>query len=387
MNVLALSDSLATDDGVGVMTHAVLCAWLRSHPGLQIELWLARRHPVHAPERARGLRVRACLPPDGWAVSSAPRAWIESVRLRASCLRPRLVPDTVIAFKEAPHALVGFEIAERHRVPFVSIVHGTYGVRALALPRWRSRTRAMMRTSKATIAVSEFTRTRVLETLEVDRDAIAGRLLVVPHGCDRRYLERPLQGADDPPYAITVAACKPRKGLHLTLDALEPLAREFPDLHWRILGRTHQGSSYAVELRERIARGPLAHRVTFEGRVDDERKLRLLERARVHVFTPGVSPDGAFEGFGVPFLEAAALGIPSVGTRGSGAEEALRGDRFGRLVDANAIAVRDALRSYWSLDGTERRALALTLRARATSWTWEDVANALWEHLVGGHAP
>jgi glycosyltransferase involved in cell wall biosynthesis len=82
------------------------------------------------------------------------------------------------------------------------------------------------------------------------------------------------------------------------------------------------------------------------------------------------------EGFGLPALEAMALGVPVIATNGGGLPEAI-GDA-GILVPAGSVAcLRDALyRIAFEIDQTERDGLIQKGRARARGFTWDAAVRA-----------
>jgi len=62
------------------------------------------------------------------------------------------------------------------------------------------------------------------------------------------------------------------------------------------------------------------------------------------------------EGFGIVLIEAAACGLPIVGSRADGSREALLEGRLGRLVDpANQDEILDALLGILANDRAHKR--------------------------------
>jgi glycosyltransferase involved in cell wall biosynthesis len=114
-------------------------------------------------------------------------------------------------------------------------------------------------------------------------------------------------------------------------------------------------------------------RVRFLGNVDEREKIDLLQRARLLLHTPVTSADGGFEGFGIVYLEAAASGIPSIGTTGSGAVDAVLDGETGLLVEPTVEAVASALDRLLSNEELAKR-LGAAARHRAEKLTWK--ANA-----------
>ena len=106
------------------------------------------------------------------------------------------------------------------------------------------------------------------------------------------------------------------------------------------------------------------------GRVSDGALRALYENAAMFLF-PSI-----YEGFGVPPLEAMALGCPVVSSDSSAMPEVL-GDAalFFECGDVEACAAR--IRDVLSLDAAGRRELSDAGRERAARYRWERSAERL----------
>jgi phosphatidylinositol alpha-1,6-mannosyltransferase len=145
------------------------------------------------------------------------------------------------------------------------------------------------------------------------------------------------------------------------------------------------GDEYAAARHRSIAAAALTGRVRFHGNVSESEKIDLLRRARVFLHTPVTAPDGGFEGFGIVYLEAAASGVPAIGTLGSGAEDALAGGRTGCLVAPRAEEVAAALERLLGDEALRARMGAAGLELARRS-SWDDNARrvlALYDEVLG----
>lgn len=137
---------------------------------------------------------------------------------------------------------------------------------------------------------------------------------------------------------VYVGQVAPFKGTHHVVDALERLVVAGDDVGCWILGGCE--SAWARALRERVAAGPLASRVAFEGYVEDP--TAWFDAADVHLV-----PSMNEEAFGIVVSEAKAAARPSV-VYADGALPDLVVDGVDGAVVArgDAVALAAAMRAY-----------------------------------------
>jgi glycosyltransferase involved in cell wall biosynthesis len=247
-----------------------------------------------------------------------------------------------------------FRAPVRTRTPTVVTVHDLAILRAPeAFPRWHrlygsAGLKRVLRSADVVVAVSEFTKSEVVELAGVP----TGRIRVVPNGIEPVFT--PAGPRADGDYALAVGTLEPRKNLQRAVEA----AREV-----------------GVELRVVGARGWGGVEVDgWVGEVPDG-ELAALYRGAKCVLYPSL-----YEGFGLPVLEAMACGTPVVTSRATAMEE-VAGDAA-VLVDpldvaAIAAGVREAI--------ARRDELAPAGLARAGAYTWRRAADAvveIWHELA-----
>ena len=71
----------------------------------------------------------------------------------------------------------------------------------------------------------------------------------------------------------------------------------------------------------------MANHVIFAGQIPESEKVAHYNLADAFVMP------STWEGFGIVLIEAAACGVPVIGSRADGSREALRDGLLGRLVD------------------------------------------------------
>jgi phosphatidyl-myo-inositol dimannoside synthase len=173
----------------------------------------------------------------------------------------------------------------------------------------------------------------------------------------RERLGLPPQG----PLVVSVSRLVPRKGMDVLIDAAARLVPSFPDLTVAIAGAGRE----AERLAQRVAAAGAP--VHLLGRVDESEKQSLLAAADVFVMACRNRWAGLEqEGFGIVFLEAAAVGVPQIAGESGGAAEAVIDGETGLVVKhpedpaAVALALRELL-----IDPKRRSTMGMAARQRA----------------------
>ena len=140
----------------------------------------------------------------------------------------------------------------------------------------------------------------------------------------------------------TIGRLVPQKAIHVLLDATPALLQDDPATRVLVVG----DGPLRGALEAQASRLGIAHAVEFAGYQEDV----VSAYAAMDVF---VLPSRD-EGFGLVFLEAMAVGVPVIGTRVIGSEDAVEDGTTGLLVPyADAPALAQAIRRL--LDDAELR--------------------------------
>ncbi len=228
-------------------------------------------------------------------------------------------------------------------MPFILSVFGTWAIRPLESPAQRLFFAPAFRKANKIISISQFTRDWMAQLMELPPTE------VLPGGVHPEKFQHPIQ-ADLPdwvgrePVALSVGAVKPRKGIHVALEAVALARQKIPNLHYAIAGNEHEMPDYTTELKARIAELGLQEWVHFLGQLPPYSTLVAWYQQADVFLLPSVNQGSSFEGLGFVFLEAAAAGTPAIGTYGCGAMEAVVHEETGLLVPQNdPQATSDAL--------------------------------------------
>lgn len=203
---------------------------------------------------------------------------------------------------------------------FIAVIHGSE-VRLSSIILRKFTDLSLKRFYKI-IAVSNYTKSLVSHlTLK--------NIEVIPNGFEMVY-ETPIKVIKDPvPVLITVGNVSQRKGQHNVINALPTLLKKYPDLKYHIVGIPTEKE----KLQQLALNLGVENAIVFYGMVTDIEKKELLNNADIFVMLSETTKAGDAEGFGIAILEANALGVPAIGAKGCGIEEAISDGISGKLID------------------------------------------------------
>ncbi len=250
--------------------------------------------------------------------------------------------------------------------PLVVTAHGTY-VPQTAQRRWAGAIfRAAYRRAQL-IAVSEFTANQVRAVLP----GVPSE--VIPNGVHFAHYQNPAPAPQKHgPTVLASGGVKRRKGTHLLVEAMPYVREQVPDAQLVVTGRKTEGD-YLADVEQRIHDLGLTGHVHLLGQIPEPELRGWYQHAEVFAL-PSLSVGGKFEGFGLVFLEASACGLPVIGTKGSGIEEAIHEDETGLLVPQDDVmALAEAITRVLT-DAALRSRLGAAGRAYAQTQDWSAVA-------------
>jgi glycosyltransferase involved in cell wall biosynthesis len=352
--------ALRNRSGVGEYVHELAGALAAtSRPDHRLELftssWKDRPHPQLAAE-APGITVHDRRVP----VRALNWLWHRAGVPRVEWFVPG--PFDVV---HAAHPLLiptrGAAVVTIHDLDFVDHPERTHAeVRRDYLPLVREHARR----ADGILTSSHHSAERIVDALSIPRELVA----VAPPGPPRWTAGGRRAPRNPAGYVLFVGTLEPRKNLGALLDAyviLRSEGRDIPPL--RIAGRAP--ASAAAWLR-RMNEPPLAGIVDYVGYIPDAERRALFEGASLLVLPSW------HEGFGLPVLEAMALGVPVVASD-CGALPEVAGDA-GLLVPPDEPgAIADAIRRLVRDDGVAEACVRRGL-GRAATFSWSESAETVW---------
>lgn len=143
------------------------------------------------------------------------------------------------------------------------------------------------------------------------------------------------------PYFLTVGRLVARKGHDNTIRALPAVLRQFPDVHYLIIGdgpEKERLQSLATDLN-------VAHAVHFLGYIPNDHLPTYYQDSYAFVMpSRTIAEKGDVEGFGIVYLEANLFAKPVIAGNVGGVPDAVLHQETGLLVDPlDPTAVADAM--------------------------------------------
>ncbi len=207
-------------------------------------------------------------------------------------------------------------------------VQGTYAVAPLysfgigRLLKWA------YRKADEIISISRYTKNEILKKVNLQN------IVIINHGIDFEKFHKS-QAASKENFILGVGFLKYRKGYHISIPAFAEVKKELPDLKYKIIG-SQKDTAYFDDLKKLAVKHKVDEDVEFLTGVSDEKLSDFYRHAKLFILT-SVNEDHHFEGFGLVFLEAAAVGLPVIGTLDNGTEDAVKNGYNGLLVPQNDI--------------------------------------------------
>jgi glycosyltransferase involved in cell wall biosynthesis len=233
--------------------------------------------------------------------------------------------------------------------------------------------RRAVRGGRGVIAISQATRDAIARVFPAD----AGKVRVIHHGLDlaryaaERAAPRSALDAYVPPgvsYSLIVGQGSPYKNHAGMLRAFVEATRDRPE-HKLVLVRRF--ARVDREMRRLLARRDVRDKLIALDFVPDEVLLALYHHARMLLFVSHT------EGFGLPALEAMALGTPVLASTAPAVAE-VTGDAALHAVSTDVADIAAKLRRLDHDEALRARLIALGLE-RVHEFSWERAARATLE--------
>jgi len=262
-------------------------------------------------------------------------------------IRKKFSFDIIDAHYIYPDGYAGVRLGHKFHVPVVVSARGSD---INDFPRFR--------TIKPLIQHTLSLANHVISVCNALKDTMVGlgcsskKIKVIPNGIDsnrfymlsRKKARKDLKLKNDRKIILSVGALIPRKGHHLTIEAMHELIQAMPEAHLYIAGR----GEYEETLKKLVLEKELSECISFLGHVPNEELLKWYSAADVFCLA------SSMEGWANVIMESMACGTPVVATNVWGAPEIITNDEVGILIDRNVDSISrglmDALKRDWDRD-------------------------------------
>ncbi|MEM7129582.1 MAG: glycosyltransferase family 4 protein [Chloroflexota bacterium] len=132
---------------------------------------------------------------------------------------------------------------------------------------------------------------------------------------------------------LTVARLVEHKGIDNVIRAVRVLIDRGIEINYAIVGRGPDKE----RLKGLVSSLALEKYVNFAGFVPDDELQDYFQHSSIFIMPSREMADGSVEGFGIVFLEAAAYGLPVIGSYSGGISDAVIDGQTGLLVNPNDV--------------------------------------------------
>jgi len=236
--------------------------------------------------------------------------------------------DIIHALDVNPQGIIAYLANMFKKKKFILTAQGSYAIAPLYNWKTNLLSRISYKSADSIISISNYTKEELLKKVDLKN------IIVVNHGVDLKKFHCD-QSIPKENFILSVGNLKFRKGYHVSISAFAKIKEKMPNLKYKIVG-SDASESYYNELEKILIKYNIKDDVEILKDISDEDLILLYQRAKLFILT-SVNQKKHFEGFGLVFLEAAASGLPCIGTLGNGVEDAIKNNYNGILVPQNNI--------------------------------------------------
>ena len=203
-----------------------------------------------------------------------------------------------------------------------TIIHGTELGKNLLL-RW---TLFCLGKSNKIISVSNFTKSLIPKKLRLKTQVINNGVNI-----DEWSLTDKKCTLENFPILLTVGSISARKGHFNVIKLLPKIIKRYPQTHYHCVGN-HKNKKSLLKLIKQLK---LNDFVTLHGILKHSELEKMYSISHVNMMLSDNNSNTDFEGFGISVLEGNLYGIPAIGAKKSGLEDAIKNHYNGELVNPN----------------------------------------------------
>ncbi|MFH1507784.1 MAG: glycosyltransferase family 4 protein [Candidatus Omnitrophota bacterium] len=253
--------------------------------------------------------------------------------MHAMYLAIKFRPEVILVNSWTIPGISAYILTRVFRLPYFVLVHGQELLNSAKSQRVSFLMRRVLGNSRKVIAISDFTRKLMQETVPSARWVILNPTIDIDK-FTLKFKENP-KVIPGKTILLTVARLAPHKGHEQVILALKELLPLYPELIYRIVGDGER-RGYLENL---VNTSGLSGKVIFEGDVKQQDLLFFYDSCNIFIMCSRYMPeDNQVEGFGIVFLEAGAFNKPVIAGNSGGIPDAVIDQETGILVDPEDIS-------------------------------------------------
>lgn len=246
-------------------------------------------------------------------------------------------PD-IIHFMEGSYAHI-LPFLKTEKAKTIVTVHGTYSVIPILFKSFFKKTissylsQSYYQKINGVVAVSNYTKNHLLKYYPW----LEPKIKVITNGVNlarEQLVDLDKKPKNEIKKILFVGAIKQRKGV---LEAIEACKYYRDNIShsfiYDIVGDYNQNDNYYQKVLKKVKDYNLDDKILFRGRVTEAELKECYLNADLFMML-SVNINNNFEGFGLVFLEANTKGVPCIGGKNSGCEEAIINGETGYVADS-----------------------------------------------------
>jgi len=301
------------------------------------------------------------------------------LRVATTTIKQQKIDVVCIGAQDALGWLVG-PLKRDTGAKVIIYVHGEEVSQAAYSEKAEARRRAILHAADGLVAVSSFT----VGILKQKYGVPAEKIKLQTNGVDLDKYNgewpkdaRKNAGLPEGAFVFSCGRLVERKGFDRLIEAWPAVVAAVPGVKLLVGGK----GPLEGALRQRAKELAVEDSIEFAGWMSEEKLAAAYGEADIFTMPNRTMPDGDTEGFGLVFLEAAAMGTPSIGGKAGGAVDAIIDGETGLSVDAEKPEeISKALISLL-LDKQKRQGLAEKAKAYARTQGWGMKTEEFLEYL------
>ena len=201
---------------------------------------------------------------------------------------------------------------------------------------------------------------------------------VINNGIDlSRFKSFPIKKVNkNNPRMLTIGSITERKGQKNVINVLPKLEKRYDNVFYHMVG----APILSKEIKSLSKSYGVSEKIKIHSTLPDKLMVDVIYNSNIFIMLSDNLESGDVEGFGIAILEANYFGLPAIGSKNCGIEDAICDRITGRLVDPKSsdeilMAVEDILNNY--------EQYSLEAKKWAISHDWKKISKSYLNILSG----